>query len=94
MSEEQKCPFSGKKMPVAGKGTTNKDWWPNQVNLGILHQHAPSSNPMDKDFNYAEEFKKIGSAAGYYDDYHEGKDPAGISTQDPELAARLDPVEG
>ena len=43
---------------------------------------------------YAEEFKKIGSAAGYYDDYHEGKDPAGISTQDPELAARLDPVEG
>ncbi|MBU44155.1 MAG: catalase/peroxidase HPI [Spirochaetaceae bacterium] len=59
MSEEQKCPFSGKKMPVAGKGTTNKDWWPNQVNLGILHQHAPSSNPMDKDFNYAEEFKKL-----------------------------------
>ena len=43
---------------------------------------------------YDEEFKKIGSAAGYYDDYHEGKDPAGISTQDPELAARLDPVQG
>jgi len=40
-----------------------------------------------------EEFKKIGSAAGYYDDYHEGKDPAGISTQDPELSKRLDPVE-
>jgi glutamate synthase domain-containing protein 2 len=38
------------------------------------------------------EFKKIGSAAGYYDDYHEGKDPAGISTQDPELSKRLDPV--
>lgn len=43
---------------------------------------------------YDEEFKKIGSAAGYYDDYHEGKDPAGISTQDPDLSARLDPVEG
>ena len=43
---------------------------------------------------YDDEFKKIGSAAGYYDDYHEGKDPAGISTQDPELAARLDPVQG
>ncbi len=43
---------------------------------------------------YDEEFKKIGSAAGYYDDYHEGKDPAGISTQDPDLAARLDPVQG
>ncbi|MDO6564992.1 FMN-binding glutamate synthase family protein [Amphritea sp. 1_MG-2023] len=41
---------------------------------------------------YEEEFKKIGSAAGFYDDYHEGKDPAGISTQDPELMKRLDPV--
>ncbi|WP_286238099.1 FMN-binding glutamate synthase family protein [Neptuniibacter halophilus] len=41
---------------------------------------------------YDEEFKKIGSAAGFYDDYHEGKDPAGISTQDPELMKRLDPV--
>ncbi len=40
------------------------------------------------------EFKQIGSAAGFYDDYHEGKDPAGISTQDPELAKRLDPIEG
>ncbi len=40
------------------------------------------------------EYEKIGSAAGFYDDYHEGKDPAGISTQDPELMKRLDPVEG
>lgn len=44
------------------------------------------------DPKYDEEFKKIGSAAGFYDDYHEGKDPAGISTQDPELSSRLDPV--
>jgi glutamate synthase domain-containing protein 2 len=44
------------------------------------------------DPKYDEEFKKIGSAAGFYDDYHEGKDPAGISTQDPELSKRLDPV--
>ncbi|GAA5315475.1 MAG: FMN-binding glutamate synthase family protein [Candidatus Pelagadaptatus aseana] len=43
---------------------------------------------------YDEEFKKIGSAAGFYDDYHEGKDPAGISTQDPELMKRLDPEDG
>ncbi len=43
---------------------------------------------------YDEEFKKIGSAAGFYDDYHEGKDPAGISTQDPELSKRMDPIEG
>ncbi|MCV6626606.1 MAG: FMN-binding glutamate synthase family protein [Cellvibrionaceae bacterium] len=43
---------------------------------------------------YDKEFKEIGSAAGFYDDYHEGKDPAGISTQDPELMKRLDPAEG
>lgn len=46
------------------------------------------------DPKYDEEFKAIGSAAGFYDDYHEGRDPAGISTQDPELSKRLDPVEG
>jgi glutamate synthase domain-containing protein 2 len=43
---------------------------------------------------YAAEYEKLGSAAGFYDDYQDGKDPAGITTQDPELAARLDPVEG
>jgi len=46
------------------------------------------------DPKYDEEFKQIGSAAGFYDDYHEGKDPAGISTQDPQLAQRLNPVDG
>jgi glutamate synthase domain-containing protein 2 len=46
------------------------------------------------DPKYDKEFKAIGSAAGFYDDYHEGKDPAGISTQDPELSKRLDPVDG
>jgi len=46
------------------------------------------------DPKYDAEFKAIGSAAGFYDDYHEGRDPAGISTQDPELSKRLDPVEG
>ena len=39
------------------KGTTNRDWWPNQLNLNILRQHSSLSNPMDKEFNYAEEFK-------------------------------------
>ncbi|MEJ2544660.1 MAG: catalase/peroxidase HPI [Calditrichaceae bacterium] len=50
------------KCPVphgAGKGTSNKDWWPNQLNLKILHQHSSLSDPMDEDFNYAEEFKKL-----------------------------------
>ncbi|WP_170426439.1 catalase/peroxidase HPI [Ruegeria arenilitoris] len=43
-----------------GAGTrSNRDWWPNQLNLSILHQHAPASNPMDPDFDYAEEFQKL-----------------------------------
>ena len=59
-STEGKCPFNhGAKMPVAGRGTGNREWWPNQLNLNILHQHAPASNPMGSDFNYAEEFKKL-----------------------------------
>ncbi|MDA3837908.1 MAG: catalase/peroxidase HPI [Candidatus Delongbacteria bacterium] len=64
MSDEIKCPVTGNigKKP-GGQGTSNKDWWPNQLNLGILHQHAPASNPMDKDFNYAEEFKKLNLTA-------------------------------
>jgi len=42
-----------------GRGTTNQDWWPNQLNLKILHQHSSKSNPMGEGFNYAEEFKKL-----------------------------------
>ncbi len=61
---ELKCPVTGKVgSTVAGQGPTNRDWWPNQLNLGILHQHAPASNPMGSDFNYAEEFKKLDLAA-------------------------------
>ena len=61
---ELKCPVTGKVgSTVAGQGPTNRDWWPNQLNLGILHQHAPASNPMGTDFNYAEEFKKLDLAA-------------------------------
>jgi len=48
----------------------------------------------DNDPRFNEEYHKLGSAAGYYDDYQEGQDPTGISTQDPELASRFDPVEG
>ncbi len=55
-----KCPFSGGMIKAsAGNGTTNNDWWPNQLKLNILRQHSSLSNPMDKDFNYAEEFKKL-----------------------------------
>jgi len=48
---------------TAGGGTSNRDWWPNQLNLKILHQHSLLSDPMGKDFNYAEEFKKLDFAA-------------------------------
>ncbi len=58
--EESKCPVTGKtKKAVSVSGTSNRDWWPNQLNLNILHQHSDLSNPMDPDFNYAEEFKKL-----------------------------------
>jgi len=61
---ELKCPVTGRVgSTVAGQGPSNRDWWPNQLNLGILHQHAPASNPMGPDFNYAEEFKKLDLAA-------------------------------
>jgi catalase-peroxidase len=59
-NEESKCPVTGKtSSQVAGSGPSNRDWWPNQLNLKILHQHSAKSNPMGSDFNYAEEFKKL-----------------------------------
>jgi catalase-peroxidase len=62
--EESKCPVTGKAgSTTASRGISNRDWWPNQLNLGILHQHAPASNPMDPEFNYAEEFKNLDLAA-------------------------------
>ncbi len=55
-----KCPFSGgARHQSAGNGRTNREWWPNQLKLNILRQQSALSNPMDKDFNYAEEFKKL-----------------------------------
>jgi catalase-peroxidase len=60
MSHESKCPVTGAAGKfTAGGGTSNRDWWPNQVNLKILHQHSSLSNPMGETFNYAEEFKKL-----------------------------------
>jgi len=50
-------------MPPSGKGTSNRDWWPNQLNLSILHQHAPADNPLGPDFDYAKEFKKLDLSA-------------------------------
>ncbi len=62
--KDSKCPVTGAmSKTTGGRGTSNRDWWPNQLNLGILHQHMPASNPMDPGFNYAEEFKKLDLAA-------------------------------
>ena len=55
-----KCPFSGHAGAVSPSGgTTNRNWWPNQLDLSILHQQHPASNPLGDDFNYAEEFNKL-----------------------------------
>ncbi len=60
MSNESKCPVTGRTdKPIAGGGTSNRDWWPNQLNLKILHQNSPTINPMGEEFNYAEEFRKL-----------------------------------
>lgn len=56
MSRESKSPVH---KSIAGDGTTNQDWWPNQLRLDILHQHSAKSNPMGEDFHYAAEFKKL-----------------------------------
>ncbi|VVQ18529.1 catalase/peroxidase HPI [Pseudomonas fluorescens] len=59
MANESKCPFNH----AAGGGTTNRDWWPNQLNLKILHQHSSLTDPLDEGFNYAEAFKSLDFAA-------------------------------
>jgi catalase-peroxidase len=64
VSEESKCPVTGRTgQHAAGGGTTNRDWWPNQLRLDILHQHSSKSDPMGKDFEYAKEFKNLDLAA-------------------------------
>ena len=58
MSDSSKCPVTGQKSKLAA-GTSNRDWWPNQLRLDILRQHSVKFNPMGGDFNYAEEFKSL-----------------------------------
>ena len=64
MSNESKCPvMSGAIKQAAGSGTSNRDWWPNQLPLNILHQHSSLSDPMGEEFDYAEQFKQLDLAA-------------------------------
>jgi len=64
MSDEQQCPFHTMHGSKTAVGTrSNRDWWPRQLNLNILHQHAPTSSPLGADFDYAAEFRKLDLAA-------------------------------
>ncbi|HVZ39400.1 MAG TPA: catalase/peroxidase HPI [Candidatus Kapabacteria bacterium] len=64
MSNDGECPVTGMTArPVAGGGTSNKDWWPNQLNLKVLHQHSSLGNPMGEQFDYAAEFNTLDLAA-------------------------------
>ncbi|MGA7279320.1 MAG: catalase-peroxidase, partial [Desulfocapsaceae bacterium] len=63
MSNESKCPVTGRAGRHAEGGRSNRDWWPNQLNLDILRQHCLKSDPMGEDFDYAEEFKSLDLAA-------------------------------
>ena len=55
MADEAKCPFHHS----SNANPTNRDWWPNQLNLNLLAQHSSLSDPMGRDFNYVEEFKSL-----------------------------------
>ncbi len=62
MSNEGKCPFNhgaADSSQSAERGNSNNDWWPNQLNINVLHQHSAKSNPMGEDFDYAEEFESL-----------------------------------
>ncbi|QQC66938.1 catalase/peroxidase HPI [Paraburkholderia ginsengisoli] len=61
--EEAKCPFHAAPRPVAGGGTGNRDWWPNQLRVDLLNQHSNRSNPLGESFSYRDEFKKLDYSA-------------------------------
>jgi len=58
VSANDQAPMPGS-VHTVGRGPTNRDWWPDQLNLRILHQHSPAANPMGQEFNYAEEFQQL-----------------------------------
>ena len=70
MNEQSKCPVTGRSgKQTAGSGTSNRDWWPNQLNLDMLHQHSSLGNPLDEAFRYPEAFKTLDLAAVKQDLY-------------------------
>src|SRR3974390_2322539 len=63
MNEISKCPMHGAAAHVTSSMGGNRDWWPNQLTLAILHQHSPAANPLGRAFNYAQAFKSLDYAA-------------------------------
>ena len=63
MNEGNETPVAGRTRPQTRGGTTNRDWWPKQLRLDILHQHSSESNPMGEGFNYGKEFNSLDLAA-------------------------------
>ena len=59
MTDMSKCPVMHIESNAANDGTSNRDWWPNQLNVNMLHQHSPKSNPIEQDFDYVAEFKSL-----------------------------------
>ena len=59
MTDENRCPVVGGSYTRVGESQTNAEWWPNQLNVSILNGHSPAADPMDKDFDYATEFKSL-----------------------------------
>lgn len=62
-----KCPFAATHPHTTGAARTNRDWWPNQLNLGMLHQNPPAGNPLGGDFDYAEAFRGLDLDADRFD---------------------------
>ncbi len=87
MADTSKCPvMHGVPSNATFAGRSNRDWWPNQLNLNILHQHSALSNPMGQAFNYAEAFKTLDLKALKRDLYALMTDFAGL------VAGRLGPL--
>ena len=63
MTDDAKCPFHAAATRTTRPAPSNAHWWPNQLNLAVLHQHPPASNPMDPGFGYAQAFQQLDYAA-------------------------------
>ena len=92
-NELSKCPFTGAGTSAkfsAGRGQTNRDFWPNSLNLKILSQHSNLTNPMDKKFNYSKEFKKYNLRNNMYFNFLKSKLKKDIMVKEKKKLAQCD----